>query len=198
MDTRSVIGESNLYAFFRPYVQRALGALCPDTGEEIEFYLVRLLAEHARSQHLFQGMGKEAPAIALQLTTALRTAGAQRVETLKRVGDYTLYMTGFFSGALDGRAVDVRYYKSLGIAAYHHLASHEIPGEVRLGPVFGDLAERFERFVDVLEDVSERSRPPTDREVLRLYAQWWEEGCAHSAERLTRLGYPLPPRAVVS
>lgn len=196
--TAAVLQEQSLFNYFRPYVHEALRDVAPGAADHTEFYLVKLLAEFARSQRLFEGMGREDPALAIQLSAALAApSSGHRISLLKRVGDYTLYMTGFFSGGLNTRLVDTSYYVKLGASAYHYLARQGVPGEVSMTPLFEDLARGFEAFVEVLGRVSDRSRPPTDREILGLYSAWMERGCTPSADRLSRLGYPVPARGAL-
>lgn len=191
----SLLEQRSLFDYFRPYVREALGRRLPDAKEQTEFYLVKLLSENARAQTLFNGVGRDDPALGLQLGQALTQAPpGERVGVLKRLGDYTLYMTGFFSGGLNVRLVDLAYYKKIGQAAYYHLARTPGAGDLPMNSLFGELAERFEGFVEVLGLVGDRSRPPSDAEIVHLYAAWFERGCSHSAQRLQRLGFPLPTR----
>lgn len=194
----AVMQEPSVYYYFRPYVREALTDVAPQAGEDTEFYLVHLLGDYARSQRLFDGMGRSAPPLAIQLTSALQAPNpAERVGLLKRLGDYTLYMTGFFAGGLNTRLVDINYYVQLGAAAYERLAAERTPGEIDLSVLFRELATGFDRFVEVLRQVRDRSLRPSEQEVMALYQAWLSRGCEVSARRLTRLGHPLPRRGRV-
>ena len=80
----AVMQEPSVYYYFRPYVREALTDVAPQAGEDTEFYLVHLLGDYARSQRLFDGMGRSAPPLAIQLTSALLTAVLQRVQPEER------------------------------------------------------------------------------------------------------------------
>ena len=69
--------------------------------------------------------------------------------------------------------VDVDYYILLGARAYGSLAQRDDT----FGDVFDELAGNIPAFVGVLCEVSERSAPTSNTDVLRLY----ENGCAPTA-----------------
>ena len=100
-------------------------------------------------------------------------AADRRIEQrarLRSLGDFSLFMSGFFSDSFRRRAVDVDYYVSMGEYAYGSLSRRD---EDAFAEVFGELARKFVGFMDVLADVSERTalasarRSPPLREWLR-------------------------------
>jgi hypothetical protein len=54
--------------------------------------------------------------------------------------------------------------------------------------VFAELAGKFQRLVDALNDVSEMSWRNTDRDVLRLYEVWLKTGSPRAHALLRELG----------
>ena len=94
---------------------------------------------------------------------------------------------GFFGDSLQRRLVDLDYYISLGGYAYSRLASHDDA----FADVFGELAEKFVPVVDVLSDISDRSRS-TNRDVLRLYERWVRTGSARDRALLVEKGLTAP------
>jgi hypothetical protein len=60
--------------------------------------------------------------------------------------------------------------------------------------VFNDLAKRFLQFVDVLGEVSEKTRMTTPLSVVRLYERWLSTGSARAAALLAEQGIaPVTP-----
>ena len=91
---------------------------------------------------------------------ALQAAGVRQRDELRQVGDLSLFISGFFSDSLNRSLVDVDYYIQLGEHAYGSLARQ---GDGTFGDVFDELAGKFPAFVDVLGEVSERTRADVER-----------------------------------
>ena len=93
--------------------------------------------------------------------------------------------------------VDLDYYVHMGGGAYGSL-SQQLRGTPRgqaFGPVFAELADKFNRFVDVLNDVRAAAQSNDDQDVLRLYELWLRTG-SKRAERLLR-GLGVEPNSNV-
>ena len=54
--------------------------------------------------------------------------------------------------------------------------------------LFEELTRKFTDFVDVLNEVSERSRLSSDADVLRIYELWVRTGSKRARTQLRRLG----------
>lgn len=147
--------------FFHEVVTDALEAVRVDATEPTEWYLVGLLGDFAHARI------PDEP-LALKLAGSAAAEPAARVKTLKEVGDTSLYVAGYFSESLDRRLVDVEYYVGLGANAYAQLAGR-MAGN--LTQVYGELAERFPSFVDVLAEVRRRVDFATS-DLIKLYEQW--------------------------
>jgi hypothetical protein len=93
-------------------------------------------------------------------------------------------MSGFFSDALRRTLVDVDYYISLGGYAYGSLSELDDP----LSDAFGELAEEFPAFVDVVGEVSERCRLTSNTDLLRLYERWAQTGSRRLGDLLIERG----------
>src|ERR1035437_1504994 len=91
---------------------------------------------------------------ARRLVRALESRGMQQRASLREIGDVSLFISGFFSDSLRRKLVDVDYYVSIGGSAYTALSRIDADA---LSPVFGELAEHFGRFVDILSEGSERT-----------------------------------------
>ena len=105
-------------------------------------------------------------------TLAQSSAGGpeERLRALKQVGDTSLYVTGFFAESFERKLVDPDYYIGLGEAAYRELANR-LGGSPSIREVYGELAAKFPRFVDVLQEVRKQVHfAGTD--VVELYDEW--------------------------
>jgi hypothetical protein len=117
--------------------------------------------------------------LALMLADAASApAGEQRSRALQRLGDVSLFVSGFLSHGFARKLVDVDYHIAMGGRAYGTLAdSCGASSRSRaLAGVFAELAAKFQRLVDALNDVSEMSWRSSDRDVLRLYEVWLKTG----------------------
>jgi hypothetical protein len=178
-----VKGES-LAEFFRCFVDEAMVHQNVEALDLTRYYLVQLLAGHARCGTAGTGPTSDEP-LALRFARALETGGFRQRTELRGLADHALFISGFFSDSLARRAVDVDYYASLGGYAYQQLSVWESD---TLSPAYAELGHRFVAFADVLTEVSERSGLTSDRDLLRLYERWVHFGSTRCQERLRRRG----------
>lgn len=187
-----VLTVSNLEVYFRESLTRASKARSLSAGEATQHYVVHLLVGFSRAENLFDQSpnGCELRPLAIMLSDALDApAGPERNLHLRRLGDVALFISGFFGESLARRAVDLDYYMRMGEAAYSTLLNS--PASRRdelLADVYGELSEKFLKFVDALADVSQEARVFDERDILRLYDVWVKTGSERAAEILQRLG----------
>ena len=174
--------------YFKELVESAISHQGLAAREMTCFYLVRLLAGYI---HL-DPSDAEQEALGIRLAKALQEGGARQRDGLRRVGDLSLFISGFFSDSLNRSLVDVEYYIALGERAYGSLAR----SDDTFSDVFDELAEKFSGFVDVLGEVSERSALTSNTDLLRLYERWLKTRSRHSGDLLARQG--LVPNASIS
>jgi hypothetical protein len=169
--------------FFRDLVQAAMQNQHVSARELTSFYVVNLLAGYVHSRHA-PGTDEEEP-LGARLARALQGAGTAQRDTLRQVGDQSLFVSGFFSDSLNRSLVDIDYYIQLGECAYRRLAYQ---GDDTLGDVFEELSGKFTTFVDVLGEVSERTSLASNADVLRLYEKWLRTGSRRSGDLLAARG----------
>jgi hypothetical protein len=167
--------------FFRELLLSALKSLRVKAAEPTEHYLVNLLAGYAkpdRAQEL-------ATPFVEQLSKALEVSGAERANRMRCLGDDALFVSGFLQDSCGRRGITTTYVISIGSRAYGEAGRAKT---VDLGPgaaVFSDLAQRFEAYTHVLDEVRELTSMCTDGELVRLYERWT---ATRSPEILRRLG----------
>ena len=189
----SLITGMNVQEYFRDSVTAALANQKVDAAEDTVYYIVSLLAQFTRADRLFSRTpeGVILQPLALIYAEALEAARPElRQHLLRRLGDVALVISGLFSSSLNRKPVDVDYYIAMGGTAYGVLCELS-RGTVRsraLGAVFDELSKKFQRFVDVLAEVGERSPLNSSTDIMRLYEIWLRTGSKRSAERLRKLG----------
>lgn len=170
--------------YFRTLVEAALQHQHVKAGELTSYYLVNLLCSYIR---LADGSpaSLDGEPLALRLARALETGGLEQRARLQSLADDSLFVSGFFSDSLRRKVVDVDYYVTMGEYAYGSLSRR---GADTFAETFGELAERFTRFVDVLGEVSERSGMTSNNDLLRLYERWLRTGSRRSGQKLAERG----------
>lgn len=187
------IDVRNLQEFFRDAVHEALARQHVGVDDHTEHYVVNVLIMFARSDALFDQTrdGPRLKPLALMLADAADAPSSdQRSRTLQRLSDVSLFVAGFLSQGFARRLVDVDYHIAMGGRAYGTLAdccTHGTRGRALAG-VFAELAAKFQRLVDALNDVSEMSWRNSDRDVLRLYETWLKTGSPRAHGLLRELG----------
>ena len=174
--------------YFRELVESAMQHQQLSVGSVTSFYVVNLLAGFAHVGGA-PGGDEDLP-LGVRLAKALQSPGSQR-DGLRRVGDTSLFISGFFSDSLARSLVDVDYYINLGERAYGSLARQ---GDGTFGEVFEELSSKFPAMVDVLAEVSERSALTSNSDLLRLYEKWLRTGSRRSGTLLASQGIvPVAP-----
>ena len=180
--------ESTVESFFRDEVDRALRDQGLSSDALVEHYLVQLLAAYAAQPIA------EKP-LALKMLAAVEAAPRERRAHLREIGDTSLYVSGFWGESLADKVVDVDYYIEMGGLAYGELARGGVgwTGDP-FGQVFGELASKFARFVEVLAVISRRTaRCASNQVVLRLYLRWQRTRSRWAEARLAAMGV-VPPK----
>lgn len=181
--------------FFRRSLEEAMAHQQVRAGAETVAYVINLLAEFVRAESLFEWTPEGPrlkPLAYLYLEAAQATTPAVRRELLRKLGDVALFVSGLFAESFSRRAVGIDYYVSMGGGAYGRLSREPLLADRASRRVFGELAEKFIAFVDVLNEVADQARPGSGRDVLALYERWLRSGSPRAARRLAELGITVP------
>jgi hypothetical protein len=178
----AVLGEQTPAAYFKEQVEASLARQHVHAGDLTEYYLVNLLCQYVRLDQ--QASPEYAEPLAVRLIRAMETGGPEQRTRLRSLGDFSLFMTGFFSDSFRRRSIDVDYYVSMGEYAYGSLSR----AEDAFREVFDELSRKFVGFSDVLADISERTAMATNHDVLRLYEKWLRTGSERDGQRLIERG----------
>jgi hypothetical protein len=183
-----ILSSPDIRDFFRDLLTRAIENQRARVQPFTELYLVNLLHEFLASEALFvqaeDGTWQQKP-LAFLLKEALDEAGPARVRLLRRLGDTSLFISGFFPDSLARRSslVDVDYYIAMGGRAYDAVARHAMERSL-----WEELADKFRLLVDLLNEVSERTLASTDTGLVRLYERWLKTGSDRLAAMLLKQG----------
>jgi hypothetical protein len=170
--------------YFKDLVDSSLARQHLPANDLTAFYLVNLLCGFVRTDRRVP-FGDDGEPLALRLGRALESGGMEQRARLRSLGDFSLFMSGFFSDSFSRGSVDVDYYVSMGEYAYGSLSRRD---EDAFGEVFAELAARFVGYMDVLADCSERTGLASNADVLRIYEKWLRSGSARDAQRLVDRG----------
>lgn len=193
MANARLVREETPLEFFREQLGKAMEHQKVSTSAFTEYYLVNLLAGCVNGDNLpTPDPGFDETPLALLYVQALRASRVERARLLRAMGDGALFVSGFFADSLERRLVALDYYRAMGGHAYSRLSQEE---QLPFGPsVFGELAQRFSEFADVLSEVSEASRLTNSHSVVRLYEKWVATGSRRAAMLLAERGIaPLAP-----
>jgi hypothetical protein len=184
---RIVVGKS-APEYFRELVADTLSQRRIQVAPATEFYLVNLLAERVGDRR--RTPAGDGEPLAFILKRALEGDRDTRWRELKRLGDTSLFVSGFFGDSLARSLVDVGYYVAMGERAYDAL-SDEPRGPSGAQELFGELASRFTEFVDLFAEISELSELGSNRGLVRLYERFLMTGSERVAQRLRERGVAL-------
>jgi hypothetical protein len=192
-EIKPLVAVTNLREFFHDSVQTALRKQHVAVDDHTEHYVVNVLTMFARSDELYEQTpeGTRLKPLAHMLAAAAEApTPQQRDQALRRLGDVSLFIAGFFAQSFARKLIDIDYHIAMGGRAYGTLAESartSIRGQA-YSAVFLELAQKFQRLVDVLNDVAEMSHEHSDKDILRLYEIWLKTGSARAYGILRRLG----------
>jgi len=185
-DQPEILMNLSLGEFFKDMLVAAREHQKVEVLESTEFYLVNLLSEFVPSTQLFRSADHEVEALAFMLKRAQESHGFERVRELKKLGDTSLYVSGFFGDSFERKLVDIDYYISMGGRAYGALSQILQGGNA--GSLYTELAQKFVKLVDLLSEVSERAALGTNKGAVRLYERFVKTGSERMARLLSEQG----------
>lgn len=170
-----LVASLSLKEFFKSLLDEVIGRQRVRITEVTEFYLVNLLSEFALTDKLFsreQDGRKDHEPLAVLYHQALQQERHERIRTLRRLGDVSLYTAGFFSSALQSGVVGPDYYIQMGGTAYGQVAELSPAAQV-----YRELRDKFRELVEVLEEISARGMVKAGPSgALKVYETWTRTG----------------------
>jgi hypothetical protein len=192
-----VLAVSSLREYFHGALQKALVHQHVAVEDQTEHYVVNLLTIFARSEQLFEQTpdGVRLRPLVQMLSDALEAPTAlERERHLQRLGDVSLFVSGFLAHGFARKLVDIDYHIAMGGRAYGVLANGLARGRRQvLSRVFAELAAKFQPIVDVLNEISDTARGYSQADILRLYEIWLKTGSNRARGLLRQLGVEATP-----
>jgi len=176
--------------YFLEALEQAFQHLKIEADPLSKAYLVELLQYYIAAKNLFTvdeetGRYKRETLAELYLKSQ-NLPTTQKMELLKKLGDTSLYISGFFGDSLNRKVVDIDYYADMGGVAYGNLS--KITADQKLSQVYGDFSHRFLSFVDALTFVSQQASLQSNGDLLRLYDRYVSTGSRLAEEQLREKG----------
>jgi len=147
-------------------------------------YLVDILEHFMFTENL------EGSMLAEMYLRAQNSPPPVRTDLLKKLGDSSLYISGFFGDSLSRKIVDIDYYVNMGGTAYGALSTSAT--DENLSQVYGEFSARFGEFVDVLTYISQEALVQSNGDLLRLYDRYMATGSRLAEDQLKEKGLLTP------
>lgn len=194
-----LVVSGSLKEFFRLLVGEAVKRQRVSIEEVTEFYIVNLLSDYAKAEKLFtqEVDGKrETEPLAVLYHRALQQDREEKIRTLRRLGDVSLYTAGFFNSSLQDRAVGADYYVQMGRNAYSAVAG--LAGASSFASVYQELCTKFSSLVEVLEEIAARGLAATGpKGQLKVFETWSRTGNGRLEQVLIDTGM-LPAKKLLA
>lgn len=160
-------------------------------------YILNLLQFYIDSRNLYspfmdESTEKPPDTFAELYLTALSLESPKNREYMKILADRALYLSGFFGDSLQKKSVDIEYYMGIGASAYQNLASWT--KEETTAIIYSQFSNKFNRYVDLLNYMSDKSATQSEQNILKLYERYIQTGSEVAREKLTQLGVVTLPK----
>ena len=184
-----LILDSNEY--FYKTVDEAFQERKFQTYPHVKTYMVDILKHYLVVENLYDQedlSGKKTRKTMAELfLIANQSGGKERFEKLKKLGDHSLYISGFFSDSFQRKIIDVDYYVDMGKMAFQSL-SNDVE-EDTFSKLFKDISIHFVNLVDVLSLISQKAKITDEENILRMMDVYAKTGSSLMGETLAEKGY---------
>ena len=176
--------------FFNDLVSEAIEERNVETSPLASSYISNLLTKYLHTESLFdettESGKKRISTLAETYLKAMNSELRTQAELLKRLGDVSLYISGFFSESLNRKIVNVDYYVNMGETAFDTLAKST--QEEAYSNLYKEFSVHFVKFMDVLSLVSEKANMKGNLNLLRLLDTYQDTGSDLAKETLIEKG----------
>lgn len=158
------------------------------------FYLIEVMEQFLPAENLFEKKEKTIDSqkqhstgtLAEMLLIATNQRQGVRINLLKKLGDTSLYISGFLGDSLKYKLIDVDYYADIGCVAYQRLS--KVIKDSSFQELYMEFATEFIGFMDLLTFFSHKSNIQTNTDLLRLYDKYIKTGSRMAKEFLETKG----------
>ena len=170
--------------FFKNLVNLKMAESGVSVSPEVKAYLSSLLEFYILTNHLYspgRGGKKHIKTLAEMYLGAHSASSYLNQQALKKVGDTSLYISGFFRESLKRKTVSVDYYISMGRQAYASL------GDLKNQALFKELSARFLDLMFILFRIQQHALSQAPY-LMSLLNQYMDTGSPSARAELMRLG----------
>ncbi len=174
--------------FFHHLIGKGLCESGVDISPCAKNYLSELLQFYIFSDHLFSEVSSSGKKQIGSLAEMYLNSQASRKGSndLKKIGDMSLYISGFFRESLKRRLVSLDYYIQMGKNAYENLACF------RDRDLFEELAHHFKDLVFAFFCIYKKSTLAHHNYIISLVDQYMDTHSHKVAQKLGHYGIQLP------
>ena len=140
---------------FREYISQELEAVA-SLSFPVRTYLLDLLCLYISSDELFEskkGKNNTYTLTELYKKSQASTKPQEKLYFFKKMGDFSLYLSGFFRSAVKKQLVSISYYEQIGQNAYAFVNS-VCSSKTN---VFKELSEGFPEFSQILSSIQKKT-----------------------------------------
>ena len=182
--------------FFRGKVSSAASNLKLSITEEVEFYLVNVCEFIQPQQRTVEEIDLLDTPLALIYKKALEASpGHASKDLLKKLGDTSLYIAGYFQDSLNRKTVGARYFISMGSNAYEKISEimRDRHSDSSFSAIYQELAKDFAKLVSLITEVAEDTAIDATGNLIALYEKWERTGSENLRKKLEGQGIsPVP------
>ena len=153
---------------FKEYLYKELDSASSSLSFTVKTYLVDLLCFYLSSDQLFEkkeGQTKSYESTLADLYKKSQTSKSQeKLYVFKRMGDFSLYLSGFFRSAMKRKIVHISYYEQMGQSAYSFVS--ESYGSKP--NVFKELSNEFKTLSQILFSIQKKSEKQDSKYLLNF------------------------------
>ena len=153
---------------FKEYLYKELELSDSALSVNVKIYLVDLLCFYLSSDQFFikkAGQTKSYESTLADLYKKSQTSKPQeKLFIFKRMGDFSLYLSGFFRAAVKRKIVHISYYEQMGQSAYEFVSS----AYGSKPNVFKELSIEFKNLSQILFSIQKRSEKPDSKYLLNF------------------------------
>lgn len=144
-------------------------------------YLSELLLKGMKNDFLFQD-GNKKYLFDMYIKTIEAKSERERFRHYKELGDYSLFMCGYFTEGINP-VVGIEYYIDMGSQAYYEAASYN-----KYSEPFYELSEKYIYCLSIINELSIKDKHDNPRDILKLYDFWMTTKSQFTKEKLLKLG----------
>lgn len=168
--------------FFHGKITEASRHLKVKLDDHVEFYLVNLLTNFIASSSITGEQGDSddilSTPLVFMLKRAIEAPSSKQSQLYRRLGDASLYVSGFFQDYFNRKTFDINYYMTMGASAYEQasMLTRGQPRDEGLQETLDALSRNFTQVVDVVAQASDTTAIQYDSSILILYDRWNRSG----------------------